>query len=568
MLNFNVSSPQDSYNIHLQETKDKDDIIVIGKRNYKITGDEKTVKVFKNHIDSLSSHSFNSVIEFQASLKSECHLTVQEKMLESVEKAVTAIQQTNGSTQAISKEVKQLQSVNTPLSTMMQIAISLAKKGETVKASHFYFHMQLSLDQQSRINSMSEMGQAFLAYGVEHNDPIALDFALMHILSEEEVASAKQKLSEIASSPESTPLTKAQAELALKRTAIFDALNPISDSCNSHEDLENLKKNNQAVKLAFEQAEEIQKSIDAGENPVSVPPGRMIDIEDKVGNSISLHVNLKGSRMHEQDPVVIFEAGLGCFSADWQLVQESLSDQMQTMSYDRAGMGWSGADKSEPTLDRTIDNLKALLDKLDLKPPYIFVGHSFGGIVGQLFTLKYPEEVKGLILVDSGLEHVEASLGGIEEPSDKRVRDHLPPAINDFVSNNRAHNVGDSMALRMQYAASKTHHQQTMYTELKHYVPAGAMLLKELEGHSEKPIKCPLKVITAAHYADVDMDESTLNEEDKLKKEEWMTGQANLLNRGSDSTQIIAENSDHFILYHEPELITAQINTIFDQISQ
>lgn len=564
MLNFNVSSSQGSYNIHLQETKDKNDVIVIGKRNYKISGDEKAVKIFKNHIQSISSNSFSSVIDFQASLKTKCHLTVQKKIPESAEKALTAIQQSNGSTQAISKEVKRLQSANTPLSTMMQIASTLAKQGETVKASHFYFHLQLSLDPQSRMDSMSEMGQAFLAYGVEHNDPTALDFALMHILDEKEVASAKQKLSAIASSPESTPLIKAQAELSLKRAAIFDALNPIPDSCNSHEELEHLKKNYDSVKIAFGQAEEIQNSIDAGENPVSIPPGRMIDIEDKEGNTISLHVNLRGSRVHEQDPVVIFEAGLGCFSADWQLVQESLSTQMLTMSYDRAGMGWSGADKAEPTLDRTIDNLKELLDKLELKPPYIFVGHSYGGIVGQLFTVKYPEEVKGLILIDSGLEHVEASLGGSEEPRNKRLTDHLPATIKDFVSNMRVHNTGDSMALKMHYAASKTLHHQTMHTELKHYMPAGAVLLKALKENPEKPIKCPLKIITAAHYLDV-TENRPLTEEEKIKSKEWMSGQENLLKRGSNSTQIIAEDSDHFILYHEPELITTQVNAIFNQ---
>ena len=79
MLNLDVSTLQGSYKILLEETKDKEGSIVIGKSNYKIAGDEKAVEIFKSHIQSLSSHSFSSMIDFRASLKNECHLTIQKK---------------------------------------------------------------------------------------------------------------------------------------------------------------------------------------------------------------------------------------------------------------------------------------------------------------------------------------------------------------------------------------------------------------------------------------------------------------------------------------------------------
>lgn len=45
--------------------------------------------------------------------------------------------------------------------------------------------------------------------------------------------------------------------------------------------------------------------------------------------------------------------------------------------------------------------LRALLAKLDLKPPFVLVGHSFGGLLTRFFTGLHPEEVTGVILVDS-----------------------------------------------------------------------------------------------------------------------------------------------------------------------
>ena len=41
-----------------------------------------------------------------------------------------------------------------------------------------------------------------------------------------------------------------------------------------------------------------------------------------------------------------------------------------------------------------------MLEGAGIKPPYILVGHSFGGLVMRRFALDYPEEVSGIVLVD------------------------------------------------------------------------------------------------------------------------------------------------------------------------
>lgn len=75
------------------------------------------------------------------------------------------------------------------------------------------------------------------------------------------------------------------------------------------------------------------------------------------------------------------------------------------LSYDRGGYGWSKTNEERVTSEEYVNDLRKLLAKLVLKPPYILVGHSFGGLNMQLFAASFPEEIAGIVLVDSVHEH-------------------------------------------------------------------------------------------------------------------------------------------------------------------
>jgi len=99
-------------------------------------------------------------------------------------------------------------------------------------------------------------------------------------------------------------------------------------------------------------------------------------------------------------PTVVFESGIGATSLNWSKIQEKVSRFAATVSYDRAGLGWSGPCYSPRTPSNVAAELHALLKAANLKMPYFLVGHSFGGLVMRRFALMYPEEVAGVVLVD------------------------------------------------------------------------------------------------------------------------------------------------------------------------
>ena len=122
------------------------------------------------------------------------------------------------------------------------------------------------------------------------------------------------------------------------------------------------------------------------------PPGRMLDVGGR-----RLHVYETG----QGSPTVVLEAGIAATSLSWRPVQNEIAKFAHVASYDRAGLGWSDAAVKPLTLGGLVDDLHALLQIAQLPPPYILVGHSFGGLIVRAFARRNPAEVAGLVLVDA-----------------------------------------------------------------------------------------------------------------------------------------------------------------------
>ena len=120
-------------------------------------------------------------------------------------------------------------------------------------------------------------------------------------------------------------------------------------------------------------------------------PGRLIDV-----GGWRLHLVSSGAGT----PAVVMDAALGGSSISWSLIQPGVARMTRACSYDRAGFGWSDAGPMPRTAGRAADELRVLLDRAAIPPPYLLVGHSFGGLVMRIFAARYRADVVGLVLVD------------------------------------------------------------------------------------------------------------------------------------------------------------------------
>lgn len=103
---------------------------------------------------------------------------------------------------------------------------------------------------------------------------------------------------------------------------------------------------------------------------------------------------------HPTDTVV-FENGLGGTLDWWAKVFPELAKDTSVFAYNRPGYGKSAPASTPRDGAHIVEELRALLHGKGLAPPYVLVGHSLGGLYMQLFARRHPDEVSGLVLVDS-----------------------------------------------------------------------------------------------------------------------------------------------------------------------
>jgi imidazolonepropionase-like amidohydrolase/pimeloyl-ACP methyl ester carboxylesterase len=126
---------------------------------------------------------------------------------------------------------------------------------------------------------------------------------------------------------------------------------------------------------------------------------RLVDVD---GRQVQVWV---GGPANSEGPVplVIFENGWSGIASSWAKVAPEVARFARVLLYNRASHGRSESDAQLPTPEHVARRLRALLKALDIAPPYVLVGHSWGGPLIRAHAALYPEAVAGLVYVDPGL---------------------------------------------------------------------------------------------------------------------------------------------------------------------
>ena len=135
--------------------------------------------------------------------------------------------------------------------------------------------------------------------------------------------------------------------------------------------------------------ETVRESIDAAAYPM---PGQLIDV-----GGHRLHLSCTGSG----SPTVVLEPGHGEVSSAMAWITAGVAQDSRVCVYDRAGKGWSDPADGPQDAVQTATDLHTLLDRANIPGPYVLAGHSFGGLYVLTFAAQYPDQVAGLVLLDS-----------------------------------------------------------------------------------------------------------------------------------------------------------------------
>jgi pimeloyl-ACP methyl ester carboxylesterase len=121
-------------------------------------------------------------------------------------------------------------------------------------------------------------------------------------------------------------------------------------------------------------------------------PGRLIDV-----GGHKLHINCTGTG----SPTVVLEPGLGEPSTAMGWIAPDVATTTRVCVYDRAGRGWSEAASVPRDGVQQATDLHTLLERAGEQGPFVLAGHSAGGIYVLNFAHLYPQQVAGVVLLDS-----------------------------------------------------------------------------------------------------------------------------------------------------------------------
>jgi len=282
--------------------------------------------------------------------------------------------------------------------------------------------------------------------------------------------------------------------------------------------------------------------------------GQLFDIG---GRRLKLHCVGEGT------PTTILESGLGDFLNEWKSVQPAIAAFTRVCSYDRAGYGESDPGPSPRTSAQIADELRALLQKAGETPPYLLVGHSFGGYAVRVFNGKYPADVTGIVLVDATQEDQYELLPkawlALGDSMLHRYRSQArwsPILINLGITRLRLTLQGvdaGHLLLRPNYLKARASELEAIRTSAEQARAAGTIGAK------------PLVVITAGKNSDTGLRNSLTQQELDAFENTWVYDlQLRLTALSTRGKRILVADSGHDIPSERPDVVVSAVREIYE----
>lgn len=272
------------------------------------------------------------------------------------------------------------------------------------------------------------------------------------------------------------------------------------------------------------------------------PPGQLVKV-----NGRNMHINCMGNK----SPTVILDSGAGGFSLEWDKIQQTLSKHTRVCAYDRAGYGWSDMGNLPRTTKKIAHELHTLLQNAGTHPPYIMVGHSFGGFTAQYFARHFNNQVVGIVLIDSSHEEQVYRLPEYDTDApinsmDQERRTIVTKAVlhEHFPAENAA---------RAYQLMNQWHSLMTWREEMASY----AISSRQLRDIHHEPINdIPLRILSRGKrvwpYTEYGNRMETI----------WIELQKEFGNLSNNSRHIIAKESGHSIHLDQPKLTIEVIHEV------
>ncbi|WP_169578118.1 alpha/beta fold hydrolase [Salinimicrobium xinjiangense] len=262
-------------------------------------------------------------------------------------------------------------------------------------------------------------------------------------------------------------------------------------------------------------------------------------------NSHQMNVETAGLDAREPgEPVIIFESPSGGTVKDWDSIFYKAASIAPVIRYDRSGLGKSEWNGKKPSPENIAVHLLELLETMEIKPPYVLVGHSWGTQLVRHFAYLYPEKTGGLILLDPGFRPntFKAALEDIGASPEEGFKAYLDTFKDNFDNPNYTENQVRHFTAMAEWFVSP-------FFPPTPQTPVAALL-------GGKPGPGP--PLLAQLPFDYDKWIIAINRREMERLLSWTLD-------SPDGIFILADQSGHYIQHDEPALVLAAIRNVVDK---
>jgi pimeloyl-ACP methyl ester carboxylesterase len=278
---------------------------------------------------------------------------------------------------------------------------------------------------------------------------------------------------------------------------------------------------------------------------LNFPPGLLVDI-----GGYRMHVYCVG----QGSPTVVLDSGIGDTWLSWRKVQPQVAEFTRVCSYDRAGMGWSDPSPKPRNSGVIAAELHSLLHNAGISPPFVLVGHSFGGLNVRMYAAMYPTDAAGMALVDSTPDDMQRFPPELKNYNDAFLRKETL----------KQNTMPLGIPRLMGWCGNGTPELRPMLRTIDCRLTPWREHLAEYYSGDESMAQVRaagrlggIPLIVLSHDPDHPSDSFA-----KAMEKAWDDSQERFTHLSTDSSRVIAKGSHHNIQLDRPEVVIAAIHKI------
>lgn len=278
-------------------------------------------------------------------------------------------------------------------------------------------------------------------------------------------------------------------------------------------------------------------------------------------------MNLGGYRVHlyctgTGSPTVVIVGAESSF--DWGLVQPGVSGFTHVCSYDHSGTAWSDPGPKDSCQLR-VSEVHTALKNAGIPGPYVLVGHSLGGLIARIYSGQYPNDVAGIVFVDHALAMLSR-----RPPRDGGAAPPIPPPTLPPGAKIGGTIEDDPNVSKMAVRDRELHRWWTSQARDQPSTQDTVDMLMDCIEQADGVMKEGIYPLGNKPIADVTAGLAPplpppVAEDWRHKYAELQT---KLMSLSTNSKQLVAENSGHFIIIDEPEVVIDAIRQVVRSVRE